>query len=259
MARFRLRIEYEGTRYHGWQFNQRVRTIQGEMLNACQELFNTKKIELYGAGRTDAGVHALGQAAHLDVSTQMHPPAIMQRLNAILPYDIHILNAEACDAGFHARYSAVARSYVYAISRRRSAFGKHYVWWVKEKLSIDLMQAASMIFKGFHDFSSFGAKADEEESTLVNINHLDIFISDNMILIHIVGSHFLHMMVRRLVGVLVHAGKDKLPVKEIQGFLDHHSERPSQLAAPPSGLYLQRVYYPGESIDLNPRIPVMVE
>ena len=130
MARFRLRIEYEGSRYHGWQFNPGVKTIQGELLHACQPLFNTKKIELYGAGRTDAGVHALGQVAHLDVPTQMHPETIRDRLNAVLPYDIHILDAVSCDPRFHARHSAVARSYIYVISRRRSAFGKRYVWWV---------------------------------------------------------------------------------------------------------------------------------
>ena len=157
MSRFRLLIEYEGSRYHGWQQNAGVKTIQGEMLKACQQLFNTKKIELYGAGRTDAGVHALGQVAHLDVPTQMHAETMIGRLNEILPYDIHILTLEKCDAGFHARYNAVARSYVYIISRRRSAFGKRYVWWVKEDLSVNKMQEASAIFRGFHDFSSFGA------------------------------------------------------------------------------------------------------
>src|SRR4030043_1754054 len=115
MSRFRLLIEYEGSRYHGWQQNAGVKTIQGEMLNTCQQLFNTKKIELYGAGRTDTGVHALGQVAHLDVPTQMNPETIAQRLNAILPYDIHIITAAACDPKFHARYTAVARSYVYVI------------------------------------------------------------------------------------------------------------------------------------------------
>ena len=216
------------------------------------------KIELYGAGRTDAGVHALGQVAHLDVPTQMHAETMVGRLNEMLPYDIHILTLEKCDAGFHARYNAVARSYVYVISRRRSAFGKRYVWWVKEDLSVDKMQEASAIFRGFHDFSSFGATTAEEKSTLVDISHLDVSESGNLILIHILGSHFLWMMVRRITGVLVHAGKGKLTVKEIQGFMDQYSERPSQLAAPPSGLYLQRVYYPGEPFDYHPKIPVVI-
>ncbi len=258
MSRFRLLIEYEGSRYHGWQQNAGVKTIQGEMLTACQQLFNTKKIELYGAGRTDAGVHALGQVAHLDVPTQMHAETLAGRLNELLPYDIHILKVEKCDAGFHARHNAVARSYVYIISRRRSAFGKRYVWWIKEDLSVNKMQEASAIFRGFHDFSSFGAVTGEEKSTLVDIGHLDISESGDLIIIHILGSHFLWMMVRRITGVLVHAGKGKMTRKEIRSFMDHHSERPSQLAAPPSGLYLQRVYYPGEPFDYHPNIPIVI-
>lgn len=258
MARFRLRIEYEGSRYHGWQFNAGVKTIQGEMLSACQTLFNTKKIELYGAGRTDAGVHAMGQVAHLDVPTQMHPETIRERLNAVLPYDIHILDTVSCDPRFHARYSAVARSYVYVISRRRSAFGKRYVWWVKEELSAVSMQEAASLFKGFHDFSSFGAKSGEDESTLAEIIHIKLIESGNLILLHIIGSHFLWMMVRRMAGSLVHCGKGKLTLQDVKDFLERQSERPSQLAAPPSGLYLERVYYPGESFDYNPRIPLSI-
>jgi tRNA pseudouridine38-40 synthase len=258
MSRFRLLIEYEGSGYHGWQQNTGVKTIQGEIVHACRQLLNTSKIELYGSGRTDAGVHALGQVAHLDVSTQMPAETLLVRLNETLPYDIHVVKLEKCDAGFHARHDAVARSYVYAISRRRSAFGKRYVWWVKEDLSVKKMQEAAMLFKGFHDFASFGAPTKEDKSTLVDIGHLEITVSGNLILIHIVGSHFLWMMVRRITGVLVHTGKGKLTVKEIRGFMEQYSERPSQLAAPPSGLYLQRVYYPGEAIDYHPKIPVVI-
>ena len=258
MSRFRLLIEYEGSNYHGWQQNAGVQTIQGEMLKACQKIFNTKKIELYGAGRTDAGVHALGQVAHLDVPTQMSAEILVGRLNEILPYDIHVLKLQKCDAAFHARHNAVARSYVYIISRRRSAFGKRYVWWVKEELSVKKMQEAAALFRGFHDFSSFGAITKEEQSTLVEISHLNVSEVGNQILIHILGSHFLWMMVRRITGVMVHAGKGKLTIKEIQGFIDQYSERPSQLAAPPSGLYLQRVYYPGEIFEYHPKIPVVI-
>jgi tRNA pseudouridine38-40 synthase len=258
MARFRLLIEYEGSRYHGWQTNTGVKTIQGEMLSACRQLFNTKKIEIYGAGRTDAGVHALGQVAHLDVPTQMHPETIRERLNAVLPYDIHLLEAASCDPRFHARHSAIARSYVYVISRRRSAFGKRYVWWVKEDLSVAVMQEAAAVLRGFHDFTSFGAKSGDDESTLAEIIHLNIIESGNMIHLHVIGSHFLWMMVRRMTGVLVHCGKGKLTSQDIKGFLDTPSDRPSQLAAPPSGLYLERVYYPGESFDFEPRVPIYI-
>jgi tRNA pseudouridine38-40 synthase len=187
----------------------------------------------------------------------MHAKTILVRLNEILPYDINVLKLDKCDPSFHARYDAVARSYVYIISRRRSAFGKRYVWWVKEDLSVGKMMEASAIFKGFHDFSSFGATTAEEKSSLADISYLDVKESGNQIIIHILGSHFLWMMVRRITGVLVHAAKGKLTTNEIQGYMDQYSERPSQLSAPPSGLYLQRVYYPGERFEYNPKIPVM--
>jgi len=258
MSRFRLLIEYEGSGYHGWQQNTGVKTVQGEMYKACQQMFNTMKIELQGAGRTDAGVHALGQVAHLEVHTQMHAETMVRHLNEILPPDIHVLKLEKCEARFHARHNAVARSYIYIISRRRSAFGKRYTWWVKENLSVDRMQEASAIFRGFHDFSSFGATTNEEKSTHADISHLEVSESGNLIILHILGSHFLWMMVRRITGVLVHAGKGKLTLQEIKGFMDQYSERPSQLAAPPSGLYLQRVYYPGDRFEYHPRIPIVI-
>lgn len=256
MARYKLLIEYEGTRYHGWQQNAGVKTIQGEITKVCESVFNTAKIELYGAGRTDAGVHALGQVAHLDVPTQMPPEKVTVRLNELLPYDIHILKTELCADRFHARHDAVARSYVYAISRRRSAFGKHYAWWVKEDLLIKTMQETTALFRGFHDFSSFGAASPDEKSTRVNIQHIGISEKENMILVQIVGSHFLWMMVRRMVGVIVHAGKGKLRPREVKDFLLQHTERPSQLAAPPAGLYLHRIFYPGEELDYSYSIPL---
>lgn len=256
MARYKLLIEYEGTRYHGWQQNAGVKTIQGEILKACQAVFNTAKSELYGAGRTDAGVHALGQVAHLDVPSQMPAEKITPRLNELLPYDIHVLKTEACSATFHARHDAVARSYVYAVSKRRSAFGKHYAWWVKEDLTVATMQDVAALFAGFHDFASFGAASPDDKSTTVNILHTEVRETGDMMYIQIVGSHFLWMMVRRLVGVMVHAGKGKLKTREVKDFLFRPSERPAQLAAPPAGLYLHRIYYPGEELDFRFRIPL---
>jgi tRNA pseudouridine38-40 synthase len=257
MARYKLVIEYEGSRYHGWQQNTGVRTIQGEMLKACEKSLNTKEIELYAAGRTDAGVHALGQVAHLDIPMLMQPEMLRSKLNERMPYDINILSVEKCSDRFHARHDAVARSYVYVISRNRSAFRKHYVWWVREELSLTAMKDASALFLGFHDFKSFGTTTAEEQSTLVDIQKLEVKESGDRIVVHIIGSHFLWNMVRRVTGVLVHAGKGKLGKDEIRMFLEQSSQRPSQLTAPPSGLYLERIYYPGETINTNPRIPVM--
>jgi tRNA pseudouridine38-40 synthase len=257
MSRFRLTIEYQGSRYHGWQQNSGVKTIQGEIIRVCSELLNSQRIELYGAGRTDAGVHALGQVAHLEAPTQMHPEMLLERLNEKLPFDIHVISLERCEDRFHARHQAIARSYIYMISRRRSAFGKNSVWWVKEDISVAKMKEAAALMMGFHDFSSFGMTGDEAHSTKVDIRHIGILDQNNLIMVHIIGSHFLRSMVRRMVGIMVHYGKGKMSLKEINQFLQRYSERPSQLAAPPSGLYLQAVYYPGDAFDLLPLAPVV--
>src|ERR1051326_3532427 len=171
MPRFKLSIEYAGTRYSGWQIQQNARTIQGEIDNAVRVVTGRKDFELYGSGRTDAGVHAAAQVAHLDVVTNLPPETLRRRLNDDLPADINILSAERVPHRFHARHDAVARRYLYQIARRRTAFAKPYVWWVKEPLDLDGMREAGRAFVGMKDFQSFAARDDDEDarerSTLV--------------------------------------------------------------------------------------------
>src|SRR5512132_935757 len=148
MARFRLLIEYAGTRYSGWQIQKNARTVQGEIDRAIRTATGRADFELYGSGRTDAGVHALAQVAHLDVSTPLSPETLRRRLNDELPADINLLSAEPVPHRFHARHDAVARRYLYQISRRRTAFAKNYVWWVKESIDATLMRRAAQAFVG---------------------------------------------------------------------------------------------------------------
>ncbi|MGH2569091.1 MAG: tRNA pseudouridine(38-40) synthase TruA, partial [Bacteroidota bacterium] len=129
MPRFKLTLEYEGTRYSGWQIQKNARTVQGEFVQAIHKVFRTNEFEFHGSGRTDAGVHALMQVAHLDVKTVLAPEIIRMKLNDELPADINILEIEKAAPTFHARHDAVARRYLYQVSRRRTAFGKRFVWW----------------------------------------------------------------------------------------------------------------------------------
>src|SRR5262245_677845 len=129
--RFKLTIEYAGTRYSGWQIQKNAKTVQGEIDRAVREATGQRSFELYGSGRTDAGVHALAQVAHLDLDTTMPPETLRRRINELLPSDIHLLRVEKARHKFHARHDAVARSYIYQVSRRRTAFSKALVWWVK--------------------------------------------------------------------------------------------------------------------------------
>src|ERR1043165_7690540 len=131
--RFKLTIEYAGTRYSGWQIQKNARTVQGELPRAIAEVVETTELELYGSGRTDAGVHALAQVAHLDVHTRQPAEALRRRINDLLPSDINVLRIEPVRHRFHARHQAVGRSYIYQVSRRRSAFAKPFVWWVKDE------------------------------------------------------------------------------------------------------------------------------
>ncbi|MCJ7448741.1 MAG: tRNA pseudouridine(38-40) synthase TruA [Bacteroidales bacterium] len=248
MSRFKLTIEYEGTRYSGWQMQKGGKTIQGEILDACRELFENKVIDIYGAGRTDSGVHATGQVAHLDVDTDLPSLRIKYGINDRLPPDICILNVEPVHAEFHARHDAVARSYIYQISKRRTAFGKKFVCWIKDPLDIDQMNAAARHFIGLKDFISFTDEDHEQGSTKVEIKHARVTEFGNILVFHVVGSHFLWKQVRRMAGVIIEAGREKLSPDNVKSFFVKRSEIPAKLTAPPSGLFLEKVYYSKEDI-----------
>ena len=252
MPRFKLTIEYAGTRYSGWQIQKNARTIQGEIDRAVRTVTGRKDFELYGSGRTDAGVHALAQVAHLDVSTTLPPDTLRRRVNDELPSDINILSAVVVPHRFHARHHAVSRRYLYQISRRRTAFAKAYVWWVKDPLDVQRMRLAAQAFVGMRDFRAFTPEVTPEEhaemagvdrSTLVLVERLEVVEDGDLILVGIEGSHFLWKMVRRIVGVLVEIGRGGLEPKAAVQFLTAESKTPARLTAPPSGLFLERVLY----------------
>jgi tRNA pseudouridine38-40 synthase len=247
MPRFRLLIEYTGTRYSGWQIQKNARTVAGEIERAVADVTRRREFELYGAGRTDAGVHALGQVAHLEIYTDMPPETLRRRVNDLLPADIFIRSMTKVGHKFHARHDVVARSYLYQISRRKTAFFKPYVWWVKEDLDVTRMRDAAGAFVGMHDFGAFAADDPDEKSTKVLVSRLEIAEAGDLVLIRIVGSHFLWRMVRRVVGVLAAVGRGELTPKQAADFLQGASDIPARLTAPSSGLFLESVFYDSES------------
>jgi len=247
-SRFKLFIEYEGTRYSGWQKQENAKTIQGTIVKALNDIFGNDFVDLQGSGRTDSGGHALSQIAHLDAKTVLAPEIIRMKLNDLLPHDINILEVEKASQNFHARHDAKTRSYLYQISKRRTAFGKNYVWWIKDKLDFKKMESVSKLFIGMHDFSSFSDDDPEEKSTKVLIDDIQIKEEDDLILIRIVGSHFIWKMVRRIVGVLVEVGRGRKTENDILGYLNHKSVEVAKYTAPPSGLFLERVLYEGDKL-----------
>lgn len=249
MSRYKLLIEYDGTRYTGWQMQKGGKTIQGEIIGACKDLFRAETITLFGAGRTDGGVHATGQVAHLEIVTDLIPLKIKYGINDRLPPDICIINVEEADPEFHARRDAIARSYIYQISRRRTAFAKKYVWWIKDDLDLQLMNEAAAHFTGLKDYRSFTDDDGEHLSSRVEIKHAKVIESGDLLLFHVVGSHFLWKQVRRMTGVIVEAGRGNLNPKEIASFFKSKTDIPAKLTAPPSGLFLEKVYYKGDEIN----------
>jgi tRNA pseudouridine38-40 synthase len=253
VARFKVTLEYAGTRYSGWQKQKNARTVQGELERAIAEATGERPFECQGSGRTDAGVHALMQVAHLDVQSPVPLETLRRRINDTLPPDIHVLSIVKAHHRFHARHSAAGRTYLYQVARRRSAFAKPFVWWVKEPLDLDVMRTAAAAFVGMHDFESFSDDDPGDKSMQVQVDEVSIGEDGDLVLVRVGGSHFLWKMVRRMVGVLVEIGRGGLPVEAVGEFLTGPSPTPARLTAPASGLFLERVFYDAD----RPPLPLI--
>jgi len=246
MPKWKLILEYEGTRYRGWQEQPNARTVQGELRKAAED-FLEERVEIVGSGRTDAGVHALFQTVHLESSRRVSETVLRHAINDRLPPDINVLGAGRVPARFHARHDAVERFYLYQISVRRTAFGKPFVWWIKDRLDVSLMKQAAKHFTGLHDFSAYreiDRNIDEHSSARVNVNSIEIAEAGDLILIRAGASHFLWKMVRRIVGVIAESGRGNISPDRIPEL--RHADV-ARLTAPPSGLFLEYVRYPGDA------------
>jgi tRNA pseudouridine38-40 synthase len=257
MPTYKLTIEYEGTRYSGWQAQGNTeKTVQGHLLRAARDVLGD--VDLGGAGRTDAGVHASAQVAHLR-SPKAHDPLLLTRkLNDLLPHDISVLDIVRANDNFHARHDARSRVYVYQIATRRTAFAKSFVWWIKDRLDLEAMQRASSALAGRHDFSAFTDKRlAEENSRVVVVERCDLVRAGDLILFRIAASHFLWKMVRKLTSFLVEVGRGN--ERDLARRLGPKGE-PWTPTAPPSGLFLDAIVYDGETFDrpLEPIVPVHV-
>ena len=246
---WRLTLEYDGTQYSGWQEQTNAKTVAGEVRQAAEEFLQTD-VELHGSGRTDAGVHALAQIAHLraNLKNAPRPEELRRALNAALPGSIAVLKVEPAGNRFHARHHAIRRSYIYQISTRKRAFEKKYVWWVKEPLDLDAMRAAASMLAGRHDFVCFRAPdpSKPEESTVVVVDGASVHSEGDMILFRIEASHFLWRMVRRVVGALVKIGKGEMTVAQFEQLLNGKCDPKLDVAswtAPAAGLFLEQVTY----------------
>ncbi len=249
MPTYRLTVEYDGTRYHGWQVQQNARSVAGELHRALGAA-GVEVVELGGSGRTDAGVHALAQVAHLRLRGRANAEKLRLALNDALPADVHVLALAPAPERFHARHDAVARSYLYQLATRRTALHKRYVWWVRRPLNVEALRAAAAELVGKHDFRAFCERPQEQTSTLVVVERAEVVQDEALVMVRLVASHFLWKMVRRLVGTLVRVGWGEAPVDAMRALLAGDAipagVSPAEWTAPPSGLFLERVLYRGD-------------
>jgi len=244
--KYKLILEYDGTGYRGWQSQKNARTVQDTLADAAARLLGYE-VDVQGAGRTDAGVHALGQVAHLAARHRIALQDLQYGLNDLLPAGINILRVTEAPPDFHARHDARKRVYLYVVSQVRTAFAKRYVWWVKDELHVGHMAKAAERFVGFHDFVSFSdRRMDRNVSTRVLVDQVRIEAIGSGIVLILSASHFLWKMVRRMAGILVEVGRGNLREQDISEMLERYTDFPARCTAPPSGLFLAQVLYDGD-------------
>jgi tRNA pseudouridine38-40 synthase len=240
----RLLIEYDGTRYAGWQRQSAAPSIQAALEEAAGSLFQTP-CRVVGAGRTDAGVHALGQVAHLAATSALSPARIREALNALLPPDIVVRDVSEAAPTFHARRDAILRIYRYvALARPRpSALLRGYAYHVADPFDLEAMRAAAAHLEGRHDFAAFRVTGTQVTSTTCALQALRVDRRGDLLVFTVAADRFLRQMVRRIVGTLLRVGQGRLAPDAMPAILDSGDAQRSGPSAPPHGLYLVRVLY----------------
>ena len=247
MRTLRVDLEYDGTNYHGWQFQPNAPTIQAKLEDALHRVLG-ERVRVVGAGRTDAGVHALGQVAHFRTESDREVQALFRGMNSLLPDDIAVKAVSEASSDFHARRSARLKRYEYWILNDpvRSAFHHRFLWHVRGRLDLDGMQRAAESLVGEHDFASFQASgAEPGRHTVRHLRLLEIrSFRNGIIRIAAEGNAFLRGMVRILAGTLVDVGSGRIPEGDVPGILRAKDRRAAGRTAPGKGLFLNWVRYP---------------
>jgi tRNA pseudouridine38-40 synthase len=242
----KLTLEYDGTAYGGWQRQNNAPSIQAELEDKLREMTCEPDLKVTGAGRTDAGVHALGQVASCETNAQIPLYGFLRGLNTKLPGDISVLSVEDAAPDFNARFRARSKLYRYRILNRpaRSAMRERFVWHVPAPpLDLERMQAAAAPLRGRHDFAAFRSADCERQTTERNLARVDVLRMDDEIAIEVEGDAFLHNMVRIIAGTLVRAGRGDMDAQGVQAILDARDRTLAGMTAPAHGLCLVKVFY----------------
>jgi tRNA pseudouridine38-40 synthase len=244
MKNFRLQVEYDGTDFHGWQKQPGLRTIQGVLEDSVETVCRQRAV-VNGAGRTDAGVHATGQVCNFVVDTPRTAKEVGGALASLLPEDIQIRLVDEADIDFHARFSATGRRYVYYMRTEPTAIWRRYAHVVTYALDLDTMRSAAALLAGEKDFASFTPIRSTDVPTVCDLREISIEKRDDVIAVTLRADHFLHHMVRVIVGTLIEIGRGRLAVEHMETILCKKDRTAAGPTVPPNGLFLVEVEYGG--------------
>jgi tRNA pseudouridine38-40 synthase len=242
VPRYKLTLQYDGSRFFGWQKQTAERTVQGVLEAALAELNEGERVPVTGAGRTDTGVHALGQVAHFDLTTHLDTATLLRALNARLPEDLRGLELATVSADFHARYSAIARHYRYQCYSGANLLYRNQAWLTGE-LELSQLQSAAALVQGEHDFLSFSKWDAERQHHRCTVYRSEWTRDGKMIVYHIAANRFLHHMIRYLVGCMVAIAQGRFTMEAFTALLTEPRKAVKLLKAPPQGLILEKVDY----------------
>lgn len=245
----KLTIEYDGTNYHGWQEQDKLQTIQACLEQAIYDLCK-EKVVVYGAGRTDAGVHAKAQVANFHTESKIPDYAFAKALNTLLPEDIVIKHSQEVPESFHSQFAAKRKAYSYNIINRRMrpALDRRFFHWVWALLDVEKMQEGAGYLLGEHDFSAFEAANSPRKSNVRTIHSIQVSRKDDYIKIQVEADGFLYHMVRNIAGTLIEVGKHKYPPECVKYILESKNRKFAASTAPARGLFLEYIIYDDEPV-----------
>ena len=242
--RYLITFSYDGSNFSGYQRQNGLRTIQEEMEKALKEINDGKDTIINSSGRTDKGVHALCQKAHVDMDVKITPYKLMRAMNSFLPEDIHVIKTEEVSDNFHARYNVKEKEYQYKLNMGEyNPIDRNYVYQYCKKLDVDKMKTAINYFLGTHDFESFTPSKDKRENYVRTINYVDMEEKNNILIFTFRGSGFIKYQIRNMVGYLIRVGEGKKKSEDIPKILKSKDRRMASITAHPEGLYLTNVMY----------------
>ncbi|MBE6138767.1 MAG: tRNA pseudouridine(38-40) synthase TruA [Firmicutes bacterium] len=257
--RYLITFAYDGSKYSGYQKQPDVKTVQGELERVLTTINNNQDVLVSASGRTDAGVHALNQKAHFDLTIDITADKLKLALNSLLPKDIYVKVVEEVSSDFHARFNVKAKEYIYKINMGEyNPIEKDYIYQYNKKLDIEAIEKALILFQGTHDFKSFTKANDEKDDYVRTIVRAKLEIDGNnpqLITISFLGTGFLRYMVRNIVGLLIEIGEGKRLSSQVVDVLEACDRRCAGITARPEGLYLKDVYYEnGNILEKSPSI-----